>query len=176
MRKGPFQKRSQAESIRPSKEPREQKEQQEFGPGKEDYVVCPECHCLYYEKSWHPPLEQSLEQLKAEKRIQFQICPACRMIKDQVFEGQVIIKKIPERFEKEIKNLIDNFGTQAFELDPQDRIISVKDRNGEIEVLTTENQMGVRLAKMIDQSFGGKPKTSISRSENEDIVRVTVEF
>lgn len=180
----------------PLKLPRAKKEEQEFGPGKEEYIICPECHCIYFDKNWHHSLEES-KKISEEKEVRFQLCPACQMIKDGVFEGMVIVENVPEQFKEDIKTLAKNFGQRAFEQDPMDRIISIEEKTvkrptterkkggslrkefeglKDIEILTTENQLAVRLAKKIEEIFGGKPKTSISHSEKEDTIRITVSF
>ena len=181
----------------PLKLPREKREEQEFGPGKIDYLICPECHCVYFDKSWHHSLEQDIKRFKEEKQVKFQLCPACQMIKDGRFEGEIIIENVPEQFREDIKKLAKNFGKRAFGIDPMDRIISFQEKTvkrpstqrkkgassrkefeglKDIQILTTENQLAVRLAKKIDEIFGGKPKTSISYSKEEDIVRIKISF
>ena len=199
MKVHPFSKREKRKikgKVHP-KLPRVRREDEEFGPGEIDYLICPQCHCVYFNKSWHHSLEQDIKRFREEKQVKFQLCPACQLMKDGRFEGEVIIENVPERFKEEIKALIRNFGKRAFEQDPMDRIISIKEKivkrptarrkrgaasrkefEGlkDIEILTTENQLAVRLAKKIDEIFGGRPKTSIGHSEKEDIVRIRISF
>lgn len=199
MKVHPFSKREKRKikgKVHP-KLPKARKKGEEFGPGEIDYLICPECHCVYFNKSWHHSLEQDIKRFREEKQVKFQLCPACQLIKDERFEGEVIVENVPERFKEEIKTLIRNFGKRAFEQDPMDRIISIKEKTvkrptarrkrgaasrkefeglKDIQILTTENQLAVRLAKKIDEIFGGKPKTSISHSEKEDIIRIRISF
>lgn len=199
MKAHPFSKREKRKikgKVHP-KLPKARREEEEFGPGKIDYSICPQCHCVYFNKSWHHSLEQDIKRFREEKQVKFQLCPACQLIKDGGFEGEIIIESVPERFKEEIKTLTKNFGKRAFEQDPMDRIISIKEKTvkrpttrrkkgaasrkefeglKDIEILTTENQLAVRLAKKIDEIFGGKPKTSIGHSEKEDIVRIRISF
>lgn len=175
--------------------PKSRKEEQEFGPGKEDYVVCPRCYCLYFDKSWHHGFKE-IKELKQEKRIKFKLCPACKMIKDNKYEGEVVIENPPKKAKKKIKNLAKNFGQRAFEEDPMDRIISIKERKVkratnkrkrgkssrkevsglDIRILTTENQLATRLAEKINEIFGRKLSLEIKHSHREDTARIRIRF
>lgn len=186
-----FKSRKQTYAKYAHRWPKLKKEEAEFGPGKREFVICPECENVYFDKSWKPGLnKEKIRHLKAEKRLKFSICPACRMIKNEKFEGQVILKNVPERFKKDILNTIANMAEQAYEKDPQDRIIKVQSPPKEsrfqrgptgqakskiqnnIEILTTENQLAVRIAKKISQTFKGK--LEIQHSYQEDPIRAKV--
>jgi NAD-dependent SIR2 family protein deacetylase len=172
--------------------PKSRKEEQEFGPGKIDVLICPHCRSVYYGKSW----KRKLKNLRF-KQIKLELCPACQMIKDKKFEGELILENIPERFKEEIKRLIKNFGKRASLIDPQDRIISVEEKKIkrptaqrkrgaksrkefekaiDLRILTTENQLAQRLAKKIKETFGGKLKPSISHSHQESTTRIKISF
>ncbi len=171
------------------------KEEAEFGPGKTNILLCKRCGAVYFYKSWH----QRLEDYPGEKSrdIKFTLCPACQMIKDKKFEGEIILENVPENFKKDIKKLAENFGKRSFEADPMDRVISIteekikrapakekrgaasrKDFEGKsyIRILTTENQMAKRLAKKINEIFGRKLNLSISQSHQEDTSRIRITF
>lgn len=176
--------------------PKSRKEEAEFGPGKEDILVCKKCKAFYWYKSWHHRLSDYPE-LKKEKRIKFVLCPACQMIEDGKYEGEVILKNAPQKFYPKIKKLAQNFGERAYREDPLDRIISIKEKKisratakrkrgrksrKEIEgkkyirILTTENQLAQKLAQKINEIFGRKLKVSITHSHREDPTRVEVDF
>ncbi len=160
----------------PSHFPKSKKEEQEFGKGKKDLFICPECGAVYWYKSWHHSIEKYPE-LKETKNIDFTICPACQQILEGKFEGEIILENVPEGLKKEIKNLARNFGKRAFEKDPMDRIISIKEiEKGKIQILTTENQLAQRLAKKIKQTFGQKAKLIISHSKEESTLRAKIIF
>lgn len=177
--------------------PRPKYEEEEFGPGKVDYVICPECHCVYFDKSWHHSLDQDIERLKEDKKIEFNKCPACRMIEDNRFEGEVKVEGPPDRAKQQIKNIAQNYGQRAFEEDPMDRVISIgevtvdrptaQQKRGkqsreevkgrtDIRILTTENQLAVRIAKKIEESFGHKPDLEIKHSHRDHVSRARVTF
>lgn len=173
------------------------KEEAEFGPGKIDYLICPKCYCVYFDKSWHHSLDEDIKRLKDTKRIQFQVCPACQMIKGKKYEGEIILENIPGELKEDIKILAKNFGERAFGKDPMDRIISIEERRvgrvgarrkrgassrkefkglRDVRILATENQLAVRLAKKINEVYGGKLSREISHSHTEDTVRVKIQF
>lgn len=172
------------------------KEEAEFGPGKIDTLICKKCGAVYWHKSWHHRLSDYPE-LKRSKRLKFTLCPACQMVLDKKFEGEIILENVPEHFKNNIKTLAKNYGARASGLDPMDRIISIKERRAQrvtarrkrgatfrkefegsrdIRILTTENQLAKRLAKKINEIHGGKLKVSISHSHEEDVSRIKITF
>lgn len=148
---------------------------QEFGPGRKPFLLCSECENVYWKKSWHsdfPP------KIVPEKRdVRFAVCPACKMAKGRTFEGQIIIRNVPVKVKKDLLNLIKNSDKQARAKDPQDRVLQIRAQGSNVEVQTSENQLAVRLAKKIAQTFikPKKPKITYSR-EGNDIARATITF
>jgi hypothetical protein len=176
--------------------PKFRKEEAEFGPGKTDILVCRKCQAFYWYKSWHHRLEDYPE-LKETKDLKYALCPACQQILDKRYEGEIILRGVPEKFKKDILKLVENFGRRAAFADPMDRIISVKEKvvrrpaakrkrgadsrkefKGlkDIQILTTENQLAKRLAKKINEIFGRKLSLSIIYSHQEDTVRIIISF
>lgn len=175
--------------------PREQKK--EYGSGKEDYVICPHCQSVYAGKGWHHKSEFDIERLKKQEKVREEQCPACEMIKEKRFQGEVIITGPPSDKKNQIKNIAENYGEKAFKEDPMDRVISIqekevkrptaKEKRGkesrdevkgriDIRILTTENQLAVRIAKKIEESFGQKPELDIKHSHKDKVSRAKVEF
>ncbi len=150
--------------------PKSKKEEQEFGPGKKDIVICSDCDAVYYYKSWHHALE-GYKELSEDKGIKFSVCPACQMIKEKKYEGQLIIRNVSRK--EELLNLIKNVAEKAFKRDVLDRIIEIKEGK-EIEVLTTENQLAVSIGKQVKRAFKGK--IDIKWSKDESVARVAVEL
>lgn len=178
------------------KVPKSKKIEQEFGQGKIDILICKKCGAVYWYKSWHHRL-QDYPKLKETKNVKFVLCPACQMVKDKKYEGEIILKNVPESFKDSIKALIKSYGKRATEIDPMDRIISVKEKRvrrvtsqrkrgaasrkefkdlRDIRILTTENQLAQKLAKKINETFGKKLSPSISHSHIEDVVRIKITF
>lgn len=149
------------------------KEEQEFGKGEMDIIMCPECTIFYYYKSWHHNL-RNYKHLKDEKRIKFVRCPACEMINNGKYEGQIILRGIlPER-RVEISRLVHNIASRAFKRDPLDRVVKMKFSPKGGEILTTENQLALSIAKQIKRAFRGDLK--INWSHQESVVRITNTF
>lgn len=146
--------------------PKSKKEEQECAKGRKDILVCRECNAFYWYKSWHHHLNDYPE-LKENKNINFGLCPACRMIEQGKYEGEILIENIDSEKEGQLKNLINNFSEIAFEKDPMDRIISIeKVAKGILRVLTTENQMAKQLAKKVKKAFNGKASFTFSQRES----------
>lgn len=188
------QRNQQTGDFRPQG-PRPQKK--EYGAGKADYVICPECHCVYFGKGWHHSLDQDIDRLKEDKEIQFEKCPACIMIENKQFEGEVVVEGPPADKKNQIKNIARNYGERAFKEDPMDRVISIQEKQvkrptaqekrgkesreqvkgrTDLRILTTENQLAVRIAKKIEQSFGAKPELKIKYSHRDKVARAKVIF
>jgi len=146
--------------------PKSKKEEAEFGNKKKSILVCKECDAFYWQRSWRHGLD-GYENFSKGKKVKSVICPACQMIKDGKYEGEVIIENLAETKKEEVENLINNFSEVAFDKDPMDRIIFVETiAKGMLRILTTENQMAQRLAKKIQKTFKGKIFLIHSRKES----------
>ncbi len=178
------------------KGPKSRKEENEFGVAVKNVLLCEKCDAVYWLKSWHHHLV-NCPKLKELKNLKFALCPACQMIKDKKFEGEIILEDVPEEYKKEIIVLIQKYGERAFEEDPMDRVISIEENRvkrvtatrkrgsdsrkefkdlTDIRVLTTENQLATRLSKKINESFGKKFSVTISHSHEEDTSRIRIKF
>ena len=157
----------------PSHFPKSKKEEAEFGKGKKDVLVCKKCNAVYWYKSWHHRL-QDYPELSEKIDLKFTICPACQMVKDKKYEGEVVLEGVPEKLTQEVMNTVKNIGDEAYKRDCQDRIISVQKTNkgSGMRILTTENQLAVQLAKKLSQTFKGSVK--IQYSKEESVVRIKV--
>lgn len=158
--------------------PKSKKLEQEFGLAKQNILICKKCKAVYQNKSWHHESEdnRTLSKDKFALNVKFVLCPACQMIKDKKYEGEIILSAVPEKFKNNIKFLAENYGERAFREDPMDRIISIKEERDNIRILTTENQLAQRLAKKVNETFGGKLKVAISHSHEEDVIRIKIFF
>lgn len=150
------------------KTPPPRKEVEEFGAGKPEFVICSVCKAVYYKKSWHHEFPQNLG--REDKLIRFLECPACLMARNKMFEGQVILDKVPRDRLKEVLARIEHVGRLAYAKDVLARIIKVKRIGGRIEILTSENQLALLLGKQVQEILRGK--LDIRFSEDESVVRV----
>lgn len=157
----------------PSHFPKSKKEESEYGPGKEDIIVCEKCHAVYYYKSWHHHL-RDYPELSEEKALNFDKCPACRMIENGKYEGELTVEGIKSSKKEMVKNAIENMGEESFNRDSQHRIISIEEpAEDTFRVLTTENQLAVRIGKKVAHSFDGEIEIKYSE---ESTTRVTVQL
>ncbi len=153
--------------------PVERTGKKEFSLGEKGVLFCPTCQSIYYKKFWH---HSSPSQGKVEgKSI---LCPACRMIKDKEFEGQLAINNFPVNSKEDLAKLIKNFCQRAFERNPMDRLIDIKNDSGNLIITTTENQLAVKLAKKIKEVFNKyKIQMKISYSpEPSDMAYIKMNF
>ena len=149
--------------------PQPRRESEEFGPGKAGFLLCPDCKAVYDKKRWVADFA-GVRDINERKRVAFRRCPACQMIRDRKFEGQVIAQGVPARRVEEVLARIRNVGDLARRRDPLDRIIAVRRRGQRIELTTTENQLAVRIGREIRDLVKGK--LDIRWSHEEDVVRV----
>lgn len=164
------------------------KEEQEFGPGKKEFTVCSSCNAVYYEKNWHHgfvPLrgisrsETDYKHLTENKAVNFTLCPACQMIKDDKYEGKVIFENAPETTKSDILANIKNTGERAYDRNPMARVITAKSvkrkaqNSYDIEVLTTENQLARNIARQVEKAFRGCTSEVIwSKEESAAVIKV----
>jgi len=164
-------------------------EHEEFGPGKKEFIICPDCGAVYYDKSWKSSIEGDLKYHQKnleEKMVRVdELCPACKMKRDKVFEGEVVIKvksktekgktEDIEGLKKEILNNVKNTEKNAMEWDLMDRILWTEEKNDEIRIYTSENQLAVRIGKNLEKAFKNG-SLEIKYSKGEDIIRVRFEI
>ncbi|KKQ43805.1 MAG: hypothetical protein US61_C0003G0015 [Parcubacteria group bacterium GW2011_GWE2_37_8] len=170
--------KKQVEKFGPVRFP-ERRGKQEFGAGAKEYLICKDCQAAYYDKSWHESLadyKHLKEKNIDKKKINFILCPACQMIKNNQYEGIVLVYNTPEKIKKELMNLAENMGKTARSIDPLDRVSKIKETKNTIEIWTTENQLAKKIANKLKATFPnqlGEKKIHFS-GEGSDVVRITV--
>jgi len=150
---------------------------EEFGPGKREFIFCPNGEAVYYKKSWHHASEffANPPGLR-DKRIRFKLCPAHEMQKNKQYEGEIIIKNVSVKFRKDLVRLVENMGTTAMRIDVLDRILDLKFRINELRITTSENQLAQKIAKKVQSSFKNKIRIKILRGKGSDVVRISIAF
>ncbi|MEX0877299.1 MAG: hypothetical protein WDZ40_00355 [Candidatus Spechtbacterales bacterium] len=156
------------------KTPNSKKNIEEFGPGKEDIIICTKCNASYYYKSWHHKLED-YKELKPSKSVSFELCPACEMEKRGQFEGEVVIENFPPHIKEEIVSQLEHVADKAHQRDPMDRILQMHIAEHRIEVRTSENQLALNLGRQVQKAHKNS-EIEIKFSEEEDVARVRVWF
>lgn len=156
--------------------PRSKKDEQEFGPGKKEYVVCPECDSAYFDKSWHHLLhEEKPSHLQKDKKVSYKLCPACDMKKKKEYEGEVTVIIRDMKAKQDVLNSIKNSDELARQRDTLDRVLWLEDKGSTIKVFTSENQLAVKIGKKLSSAHPGG-KLEIKHSKDEDVSRVLVEI
>ncbi|SRR3989344_5179099 len=150
-------------------------EEHEIPKGKLGLTICKDCRATYYKKSWRQNLG-GYKNLREDLPVYFTLCPACKMIKTHQFEGRIIIENIPAKILNDLNHLTETFCKRAFLRDSQHRLIDVKKTKTGLEITTTENQLAVKLAKKIKDTFK-KAKINISYSPApSDVAYVKLTF
>lgn len=149
----------------------------EFVKAKKGIGVCKVCFNVYTKKQWRSA-DKKFDELKKgrEEGVYMTICPACKMIKNGLYEGEIKVQNIPDKLFAELVHLAANFGERAKKRDPQDRIIGIEKRGKGLRITTTENQLAVKLAKKIHSVFRTeRPKISYT-PEPQEVVHIVVAF
>lgn len=176
----PKSKRRQTAGQAAPKRLSSKKQEKEFWKGEKEFMICPECEAVYYDKAWHDSLEGDMKHHKKnweEMPLSFRkLCPACKMKKDKVYEGETIVKLKTknEKLKTEILNNIKNTEKDAREWDIMDRILWQEEKEDGLHIYTSDNQLAVRIGKNLDKAFKGG-KLEIKYSHKEDVARVVWE-
>ena len=152
---------------RPAAERRQVAQHEQFiGEAGKGIVLCERCQGVLYKKQWHHADSARVREAKlAGMPVRTSLCPACKMIVNKQWEGEIFVDAIPQRYEAEVLHLAAAYGKRAEKHDPQDRVIEIKKENAKYRITTTENQLAVKLAKKIHETF---PKTEIKISYAPD--------
>lgn len=149
------------------------------GRARRGIAVCSSCGNVYYRKEWHARsaahgmLSRARREGGSVTRV---LCPACSLVGSRLFEGEIILRNLPSTIEEEVLRLVRGFAKRALRRDPQHRIIAVEHLKNAWRITTTENQLAVRLAKKIRDTFNRVAiKISYSR-EPFEVGRVNVAF
>lgn len=128
----------------------------DFSQEHKGALECPVCRNVHFKKHWYASRARLADVLKLGDAADLEkaVCPACTMIKEHTFEGEVLLESFPSHLHHELLLLVKNFGRKAKEMDPQSRIIEIEKNRGGYRVTTTENQLANKLAKKVRDSFG----------------------
>lgn len=153
---------------------------QEFGPGRGEFIFCPHGEAVYYKKSWHHIAKffTNTPDSKRDKDISFQLCPAHEMEKNKQFEGEIVIRAVPDMFKQDLTSLIERMGEHAMRKDVLDRIFTVTWIKDQLTVTTSENQLAQKIGNKIIASFKKHAVKVISRPKggDSDMVFVDISF
>lgn len=139
-----------------------------LGKPRKDLTVCKTCGIYFAGKRWLHSTEA--KRFKEETPVQFTTCPACRMRQDGTFEGELIARQLPSGKKQGMLATIRNMGDRAYARDPLERILRIEDSAEGIRVLTSENQLAVRIGRELKQTFKGTLR--IRWSKDDEVTRV----
>ena len=140
--------------------------EQFIGEAAKGIVLCERCHGELYKKQWHhADSKRVLDAKLSGLPVHMWLCPACKMIVNKQWEGEIFIEAIPQKYEAEVVHLAAAYGKRAEKHDPQDRVIEIKKEKAGYHIKTTENQLAVKLAKKVHETF---PKTELHISYAQD--------
>ncbi len=138
-------------------------------------VQCRKCGSISFRGRWHRPSDKIVPGLKREKEIETALCPACSMVQEEKYLGELIIENIPETKKEELINLIKKFCNLSFEENPINRLISLEEiARGMARVLVTDKRMVKRLSDKLKKVY--KLKAKIIHSPREHFVRIRLVF
>ena len=155
----------------------------QYGQEQKGAVKCPRCGNVHFKRRWYGslgdiPTRQKGDAVRREspKITKRELCPACKIANEHLFEGELTVEKVPAKYRVELLRLLRNLGVRARKKDPQDRIIAIERKPGNYRVTTTENQLAVRMAKKIKEVFAPVDlKISFSRDPYKT-ARATIVF
>lgn len=126
-------------------------------------TACPSCGGLFARKTWrhdHPVT------LRLYDRVVWRACPACRQAERGEALGKVVIQNVAAgEGEALIRRRIANVAARARLTQPQRRVIDVGRVGDALEVLTTSQKLGHRVARELEKAFGGRASYSWSADD-----------
>lgn len=170
-----FSKKSAVKLPERHKEP----QHDEYGQARKEITMCRRCHGILIKNVWRPAGFQWPKNMRLpHTKTKLILCPACKMIESNLYEGELLILDVPEKEKTELLRLISAFSDRARMHDHQDRIIDLKKRGNGFRVTTTENQLAVKLGKKIRDTFKkDRVRYSVSYSQEPyEVARVRLEF
>ncbi len=117
-------------------------------------TVCARCGAVLLRKTWRH--NHVLSDAQLEQR-QWGFCPACQQVSQHEGQGRLLIKGVATAPIREtIEQRIQNVAKRASKTQPERRLVSLDNRDGELEVLTTSQKLAHRLAHELKKAFGGR--------------------
>lgn len=134
-------------------------------------VLCPKCHAIQRHKRWHLDVREAEELLRKKDGVQVRRCPACRKIADGFPGGLVHLEgEYLRRHREEIVNLIRNEERRAMGVNPMARIMSLEEREDEVDIATTDEKLAQRIGREVCKACSGK--VEYKWSEDTKLLRV----
>ena len=137
-------------------------------PGK--MVICPGCHALSIGKRWRMDEAAYAKHVQAGTARQV-FCPACEKIRDGYPSGQVTLKgPFLAEHREEILRIIKNEEQRARGTNPLQRIMSLSEKSGQLDITTTDEKLAQRIGRELRKACGGR--VTYGWSHNDKFLRV----
>lgn len=118
--------------------------------------VCPRCHAIRRNKRWHLDEKEYAELTRKGGAAAAERCPACRKIADGFPSGVVLLRGGYLRDHRdEILKLARNEEKRAMGFNPLERIISIKEESGKLEIATTDEKLAQRIGREVRKACRG---------------------
>jgi NMD protein affecting ribosome stability and mRNA decay len=132
--------------------------------------VCHECHAIRVSKRWHLD-EKEYAALTRKGKAVIERCPACRKVSDRFPAGLVVLRGgYLGGHREEILNLVRNEERRARGINPMERIISVVEGEGSVEIATTDEKLAQRIGREVAKACRGI--VEYKWSEDSKLLRV----
>jgi len=146
--------------------------QKERNKEYKSYLYCRKCGAIFIDKAW-----KKIDKKELPKSIKKALCPACQMIQNKNYEGEIkieFLKEIDEGLKKEMENIVKNISGKAYSYNVLSRLAEFKKFKNYWEIFTTNNQLAKRIAQKIQKSLSKKiPKKHPSINLQLNIKNVT---
>jgi NMD protein affecting ribosome stability and mRNA decay len=137
--------------------------------GPVDAGVCPECHAISRKKRWY--LDEAEYVLLARTGVVLRRCPACRKIADGFPSGVLTLRgRFLVTHHDDLLAIVRNEERRARETNPLERIMGIREENGIVEILTTDEKLAQRIGREIRKAYQGT--VSYKWSQDANLVRV----
>jgi len=152
-----------------------QRKTEKAKPDRPGIEVCRDCGAVFWRKAWRESLD-AISSVPWNSKIIYVICPACKQLRNHLFEGEMIVENIPARFFDEILRRIKRLGERSRSRNPMSRILTLETsrRDARIRVTVSENQLARLMARKIREAFGGILKIALSKEESTLRVRLNL--
>lgn len=133
--------------------------------------ACPGCHAIRSNKRWHLNEKEYAALTRGRGTAVTERCPACRKIADGFPSGVILLRgAYLLEHREEILKLARNEEKRAMGFNPLQRIMSVKEEGGKLEIATTDEKLAQRIGREVRKACRGT--VEYKWSEDSKLLRV----
>ena len=116
--------------------------------------VCGRCGSIFAKRVWRQRRRVSAALLE---KVHWTTCPACQQTRGSTGLARLLLRgSYVAAHEADIRRRIANVATRGVRTQPQHRVSSIDRDGGGLEVLTTSQKLGHRIARELAKAFGGR--------------------